>query len=96
MAYLICTINNIAACLCFPAFHTTRYGRVHCTYVRIYLIGFSGNAGLRPAKAFSFCIQMYNVIYRYGLLLEIGFVTSYNSMPISLPFTEVQDSNQSL
>ena len=36
------------------------------------------------------------LVNKYGLLLKIEYVTSYNSMPISPPFTEVDDSNQSL
>ena len=74
--------DNMVKCLC-----STPPGIVGSTAL-IYLIGFRDNAGLRSAKV---------LINKCGLLLETLYVTSYNSMPTSpSPFTENDDSNQSL
>ena len=72
--------GNMEACLCFTTFYCT------------YLIGYKDSAGVRQIIALCFNIK----VCIYDLLLEIGYVTSYNSIPIASPFTEVNDSIQSL
>ena len=67
--------DNMAGCLCFTPPETVG------STALVYLMSFRDNAGLRPATAF--CFNIKNYIYKYSLLLEIGYVTSYNSMPNS-------------
>ena len=93
MTYIICTITYVVTWQHTSVSLGFTPPRMVESTALIYLMGFRDNAGLRSGKVFCFRIQIsihyihthtYKVIHNgYGLLLEIDYVTSYNSMPTS-------------